>query len=561
MGKNHMRKSAVAILLAAVLGISTLLTGCGDTPIPETRTEDIVVLYTNDIHGATDENLGLDGVAALRNEMLTQTPYVFLVDCGDSVQGTYLSSASQGSVMIDAKNEVGYDYCVLGNHEFDYRLDQVREYLHLTRAQYLNANIRYTGTGEDPFANTIPYAICDCGGTKVGFVGVTTPMTPLESTPAYFREDGVMVIDFSGSSAETFYACVQEQVDACRDAGADYVILLAHLGIKDGDGVFRSTEVIAHTTGIDVVLDGHSHSVIDEQTVENRDGNAVLLASTGTKLEHIGRLTIRPDGSMHTENVNEYEPKDEAIRNWIQKAKDVYEGFLGETLLTLDEALSISDSDGIRMVRTREMGIGNFCADAYRYVTGAEIGMCNGGGVRADLGPGEVSTLDFINLNPFGNLICSVEVTGAEILDMLEYFYQDTRTEYVKDGKAYGENGSFMQLSGLRCTVHAAIEPEVFSDENGSLTGIGETRRVSDVYVVTETGEEPLDPQRIYSVAMTDYMAKNGGSGMEILLADHTLLIDGPVSDYEALITYAREALGFDLSAYRSPEGRIEIVD
>lgn len=560
MGQYYFRKSVICILLAAFLGISVILTGCSDAA-PEARSEDIVVLYTNDIHGTTDENLGLDGVAALKKETQAETPYVFLVDCGDSVQGTYLSSASKGSVMIEAKNEVGYDYCILGNHEFDYQLDQVREYFRLTTAQYLNANIRYTGSGEDPFAKTVPYAVSDCGGTKIGFIGVTTPNTPLESTPAYFREDGITVIDFAGESAETFYDCIQKQVDACRKDGAEYVILLAHLGINEQDGAFRSTELIAHTVGIDAVLDGHSHSVIGEEQVANRNGETVLLASTGTKLEHIGRLTIRPDGSMHTENVTEYEPKDETVRNWIANAKDVYEGYLGETILTLDEALSISDADGIRMVRTREMGIGNFCADAYRYVTGAEIGMCNGGGVRADLGPGEVSALDFITLNPFGNLICSAEVTGAEILDMLEYFYQDTRTEYVKDGKAYGENGSFMQLSGLRCTVHASIEPDVRSDENGSLIEVGERRRVSDVYLVTESGEEPLDPNRVYSVAMTDYMAKNGGSGMEYLLADHTLLIDGPVADYEALITFARDALGSDLSAYRSPEGRIRIVD
>lgn len=579
--KNKCR--IITILQVSLLTASLMLSlfGCGapetgsltektDDPIAEItetgpenaeqRTEDIIILYTNDIHSAIDENIGLAGVAAYKQKMQQETPFVTLVDCGDSIQGSYLSAASQGLVIIDAMNEVGYDYRILGNHEFDYRLSGVKNIIDESKALYLNCNIVYTGSGTDIFEKTSPYAIKDYGETKIGFVGVTTPNTVSSSTPSYFKDpDGNYIVRFDGADPDGFYHCVQRAVDECRSKGADYVVVLGHLGNYEEEGEYRSTELIAHTTGIDVLLDAHSHAVIDCETVCDLKGKPVILSSTGTALEHIGKLTIAPDGTITTENITDFEEKDADITAWIENAQNVYEGFLGETLFTLGQTLPISDEDGIRMVRTREMGLGNFCADALRYSMDAEIGMINGGGVRAALEAGEVSTLDLIKITPFGNEICSMKITGAEILDMLEYFYRDVQGEYRKDGGAVGENGSFMHLSGMKVVIDTSVPSSVEVDGEDNLIAVGDTRRVTEALVLQNGEYVPVDPEKTYLVALQDYMAVNGGCGMAVALSDNELVTSPSVSDYETLISYARDALGYDLSAYFETENRITV--
>jgi len=563
MSRIFKKKLMVFFLTGVMVFFVFTLMGCKKIRENEEskRTEDIVILYTNDIHASINKNIGMDGLAAYKQEKEANTPYVALVDCGDSVQGNYLSAASKGLLIIEAKNKVGYDYCILGNHEFDYKLEGTKAILEESTAQYLNCNITYTGNGENMLSKTTPYAIKDFGGTKVGFVGVTTPYTPSSSTPSYFEENGQQVYDFCRDGiGDALYLAVQNAVDSCRLEGAEFVVLLAHLGYFEEEVLYSSTNVIKNTTGIDVVLDGHSHSVIDGMEVTSKDNKTVILASTGTGMTNIGELIISSEGSITTSNISNYENKDETVKAWLENAEGVYEAFLSNKIATLDFDLSIKDEDGIRVVRSRETAIGDFCADAVRIVFNADIGMCNGGGIRASLEAGDIKLSDLINVHPFGNLNCVVKVTGAEVLDMLEYFYKDVQSEYVKNGEAYGESGSFMQISGLKVTVDTSIETPVEMDSNGNLTGFKEgARRVSEVYVLKNGEWELINPSFIYTLASSDYIIKNGGCGIGLLMKDHELLVDSAQPDYQTLIDYVEDNLDGDFSVYQEVAGRITI--
>ena len=190
----------------------------------------------------------------------------------------------------------------------------------------------------------------------------------------------------------------------------------------------------------------------------------------------------------------------------------------------------------------------------------ADIGMCNGGGIRASLEAGDVKLSDLIEVHPFGNLNCVVKVTGAEVLDMLEYFYKDVQSEYAIGGKAYGESGSFMQISGLKVKVDTSIETPVEMDEKENLIGFKEgTRRVSEVYVEKEGTWYAIDPLATYTLAASNYIIKNGGCGMGILMKDHELVVDCAQPDYQTLIDYVQDYLNGDFSIYQEPAGRITI--
>ena len=524
--------------------------------------DDIIILYTNDIHAGINENLGLDTLAAVKKDLMEETPYVTLVDNGDAVQGNYICAASKGVAIIQAMNEAGYDYCILGNHEFDYKIEGLIDMLEEADAKYLNCNITYTGSGEDPFAGMEPYAIENYGGTKVAFVGVDTPAAIFSSTPAYFMEDGEYVIDFSsGEDGKALYAAVQSAVDSARAEGAEYVILMAHLGYIAEVEAYSSPNVISNTTGIDVVLDGHSHSVIEGQFIDNADGEPVLLTSTGEKLANIGKLTISADGTISTELISEYDKKDAEMTAWLENLEDVYEGILGEPLFTLEKTLSLDDENGIRVIRARETGLGNFVADAYRIVMEADIGMCNGGGIRASLEAGDVSQIDLISVNPFGNSLCVIEVSGQELLDAFEYYYRKVIVDFIQEDGTVIDDGSFMSLSGVKVVIDANEESSIVVDENDYLVSVGDTRKVKEAFVLEEGEYVPIDPEAIYTVATSNYIAKNGGSGMGLLFADNNIVIDSAMTDYEALIAYATEYLNGDLSEYFETEGRITVLE
>ena len=284
-------------LLGLLLAMTMLFTGFALAEDTATGlTQDIVVLFTSDVHCGVDSGFGYAGLAAVR-DTLAKSNHVLLVDNGDSIQGEPIGTMTTGESNIQLMNAVGYDIATMGNHEFDYGMDRFLELTEKAEFPYISAN--FTHNDELVFD---PYIIKEFDGVKVAFVGINTPKTITSSTPKYFQDEaGNFVYGFcQDETGEKLYAAVQSAIDAAREEGATYVVGMGHLGIEAECAPWMSTDVIANTTGMDALLDGHSHSLIEQEAVKNKDGEDVLLAACGTKLQGIGYLRIAQDGTLST---------------------------------------------------------------------------------------------------------------------------------------------------------------------------------------------------------------------------------------------------------------------
>ena len=561
----------VVLIIAAILGAVLAFFKFGDKEerkeadeyeIEQEQEHNIVILYTNDVHCGIEDNIGYAGLAAYKKQIEEETPYVTLVDCGDAIQGAFIGLTSEGSYIVDIMNEIGYDFAVLGNHEFDYGMDSISELLEQAKAKYLGCNIEYFGENENKLDSVKPYDIVEYGPTKVAFIGVTTPASISSSTPVHFMEKDKYVYGFmQEDNGNRLYECVQEYVNECREEGADYVILLTHLGDGEEFAPFSSNALVKATEGIDVVLDGHAHSMLPYSVEQNKTGEDVVITSTGTKFSNIGQLTITTDGEIFTELISDYTNKDETIQKYIDVIQATYEEDLKKVVATSDVALLGYTENGVRLVRNRETTIGNFCADAYRYVTKADIALVNGGGVRADLPKGDITYEDLFAVHPFGNTLCVVETTGQEILDCLEMCYRVVLPEFEEDGNAIGEDGGFQHVSGIKFVVDTTIESSVVVDENDTFVSVSGERRVKNVMVLNEKGQyEAIEPNKTYTLASHNYLLQEGGSGCPMFM-DNVFLLEEGMADYQALITYMQEGLNGKIDArYAQTEGRIEIA-
>lgn len=544
----------LSLLLALLIG---LMGGCGS----DDGQQDIVVLYTGDVYCAVDENIGYAGLAAYKKQVEEETPYVALVDCGDALQGDAIGTISQGEYLVDIMNKVGYDFAVLGNHEFDYGMERLAELMEMSDAAYLGCNVDYTGSGENALSALQQYEIVDYGDTKVAFIGISAPESISQSTPAYFMdENGDIVYSFCSDSGEALYSRVQETVDSCREEGADYVIALTHLGDDESSAPFRSTDLIAGTRGIDAVLDSDSHSAIDSDMVENEEGREIPLSSSGTGLENIGQLTITPEGDITTRLISDFEEKDSDMESFIADIQSEYEEELQQVIAGSDVELTTESEDGVRLIRNRETNLGDFCADAYRQIAGADIAFVNGGGIRADLPEGDITYEDILAVHPYGNHLCVVEATGQEILDALEMGSRSTMAETGDGEKAAGESGGFLQVSGLRYTIDTSVDSTVKVDKDGMFVSCGQQRRVKNVEVLQDDGSyEPIDADETYTLASHDYMLRQSGDGFT-MFADNEMVVEEGMVDYQILITYISDYLGGSIGEqYSSPDGRITV--
>ena len=286
-------------LLAVLLSLCLLLGCCAafaEEAAAPALAKDLVILFTSDVHCGIDQGWGYAGLYAVK-ESLSADNYVMLVDDGDAIQGEPIGTMTTGEGVIDIMNAVGYDIAIPGNHEFDYGMDRFLALAEKASFPYISCNFNKEG-------NLIfqPYIIKEFDGVKIAFVGVTTPMTLRSSTPRYFMNDaGEFIYGFlQDDNGEALYAAVQKSVDDARAEGANYVIVMAHLGNEAECSPWMYSEVIANTTGIDAWLDGHSHDT--EQTIEkNKDGADVVRSACGTKLANIGALTIKKDGAISSQ--------------------------------------------------------------------------------------------------------------------------------------------------------------------------------------------------------------------------------------------------------------------
>ena len=516
----------------------------GGNTTPDLPAKPIVILYENDVHCAVE---GYPLLVSMRKECQSSTDYVATVSCGDFASGGVVGAISKGEQIARIMNYVGYDAVVLGNHELDYGMPQMFNITDSLNAPVLCANLKNVQTNEFPYP---AYHIVKYGDVDIAYIGFTT--TTSGTVKSLNDEQGNPLYSFM---REEFYLNAQHFIDEARDKGADYVIALSHLGDSQKDIHPNSTGLIANTTGLDAVIDGHDHHVIEEQFINNKEGKPVLLTSSGTNFQNIGKLTIDTNGGIHSTlaNTSSIVP-DSETEAFVNSVKEEVEG-LGNFVIGRSEVdLTIYDENGKRIVRKQETNIGDFCTDAFRIFTGADIALVNGGGIRKDIKKGEIVFNDLYNVMPFGDMIAIGRLTGEQLLNVLEY-----AVSYLP-----AEAGVFMQVSGLRFKINPDTpSPVVMDSETEMFSHIKDgERRVSDVEILDKQSGEYVDVElsRTYTMATLDYLILElGGSGIfRGIEPDPTYW----GADIEILRSYLENNLGGTIgSEYSEPQGRITFVN
>ena len=524
---------------------------------------DVTILYTNDVHTYIDKQspkLTYAAIADLKQSYQNAGKDVLLVDAGDHVQGTAYGSMDEGASIIKLMNAAGYDVATPGNHEFDYGMDRAKAIMKEADFPYLSCNWVDLRTGLRVLPSVKVFVR---GGRRIAFVGVTTPETFTKSTPAYFMDKAQRkyIYDIQGGEdGKKLYDAVQKAIDKAKLL-ADVVIGLGHLGVDPSSSPWTSEEVIAHTSGFDAFIDGHSHTVMENKQVQDASGKAVTLTQTGSYFANVGEMTIAADGTITTKLIPTHEGMDAGIAamqtSWVNTVDDM----LGEKIAVGDSDFYVSDpATGKRRIRSAETNLGDFVADGiYAYFNEVEklhcdLAIMNGGGIRADVPAGDWTFKTCKQVSPFGNVACLMSVTGKQIQDALEFAARFA-------GEGGKENGGFLQVAGATYEIHTDILNTVQTDEKnvwiGSATG---TPRVQNVKIYDKASGSylPLDPGATYALAGMNYTLRNLGDGFAMF--DGAELIKDYVSeDYLVMATYAMIFDGADaaglphLSSANSP--------
>lgn len=515
-----MKIKVLALVLCVIIMLGTL----GISTSATQNTEDIIILYENDVHGEIE---GYSKLSAMKKELKEQYAHVGVVSSGDYIQGSSHSVVSKGGCIVELMNLVGYDALTIGNHEFDYHLSRLDELIEKMNTKPVCCNFQKIGEETSYYK---PYSIVSYGEVDIAYIGITTPSTITTTSPAQFKdENGNYIFTFH---ANDLYQTVQKNIDAAIAEGADYVVALSHIG--DNELLYDIEDLIANTEGLDVVLDAHSHSVIEERMVSDKSGNEVVLSSTGTKFEYIGKLTISPSG-IKTELIKtkEYTSTDPIVDAYLEQIEAEY-AVLGNQKIGFSEVdLITHDEDGNRLVRVQETNLGDFCADALRSAMDADIGYINGGGIRAELLAGDVTYDDLIKVFPFNNTVVMGEIDGYTLRDMLEMALLE-----------WPEECSFPHVSGVTFSVNTELPSSVVINENEEFCGVDGQYRVYDIKVFNrEAGKyEPIDFNKTYTIASNNYYLVDHGSGMTMLEKVKVIKNDGML-DSEALIQYLQKDL------------------
>ena len=552
-------KKRLGILLTVILMLSMAV--CSAAEEKAEKNGDIYILFTSDVHCGIDKGFGYAGLQQVRDTLEAQGYETILVDDGDAIQGEPIGTLSEGEAIIDLMNDLKYDVAIPGNHEFDYGMPRFLELVEKADFPYISCNFTYLD--ELVFE---PYLIKEAAGKKIGFVGVTTPLTITASTPVYFQdENGEYVYGFmSDDTGERVYQAVQSAVDAAREEGADYVYVIGHMGNGAEFKPWTYADVISHTDGIDVFLDGHSHDT-DQVIMKNKDGEDVPRSAVGTKMACIGYSHISAEGDIVETGIWSWPNKTSApelldIHNEIRDRVDEAQQELAEELdkvvastavtLTINDPEAVDSSGNpVRMIRRAETNLGDLCADAARDQSGADIAFVNGGSIRVSIEKGDITFGNILAVHPFGSMLCVLEVTGQQILDALEWSCRS-----VPD-----ENGGFNQVSGLTFEINSAIDSPCKADKDGMCVGIEGERRVQNVMV----GGEALDPEKTYTLAGYDYQLRQQGDGYTAY-DGAPVLQDNVKLDNQVLIDYIVDTLGGNVGGeYADPygEGRITILE
>ena len=507
----------------------------------------VIILHTNDVHGAIDRYAY---VAGLKADFLARgAEAVLLVDAGDFSQGTIYVSDNLGKNGVLMMNAVGYDFAALGNHEFDYGIDPLWENLSLAQFGILCCNMRMEN-GSPLAANVEPNHIWTSSGISIGLFGLGTPETRTKANPAKIRG---LVVD----GEEDIVNDVKVQTEYLKENGADLIICVSHLGVNESSYPYRSTDIYEKfADDIDFVIDGHSHTVMEEGPAHEP------IQSTGTALEDIGVIVIDVASKSIDDSylyvIDENSPKDEDVealaKEMMEKTDTSFSAVFASTEVFLEGRREYC--------RTQETNLGDLVADAMLWSVISEgnlelpegnyLAVTNGGGIRANL-PGtsapdsivsEISKKDVNTVLPFGNTVAVVYVTGAQLLEALE------ASTYCSPK----EIGGFPQVSGIEYVIDINKEYDANDEHYPGSTYFGpkSIKRVT----ITSVNGKPFDPAATYAVVTNDFCA--GGGDTYYAFASASRQFDTGIKVDEALMTYIGTALnGVVDDRYASPAGRV----
>ena len=525
--------------------------------------DDIIILHLNDVHCGVNQTIGYDGFVLYRNELNKRYENIITVDVGDHAQGGTLGSISDGSAIIKIMNKIGFDVQILGNHEFDYGVDQLKKLNENIINKYISCNFCYKANKSAIFK---PYKIIEKAGKKIAFIGIVTPLTFSKTFLSTIRDsNGNAIYDFlSENGGQELIDRVKQQITEVKNKGADYVILLTHLGMTIEQ--YTSDGLLSQLDNVDAILDGHTH-LIYNTTSKDKNGKEVHISQTGTKLQSIGKLIIKSNGDIKSEIIEEIpEPNDEdkesalnlTNRGWVDKDMN---NFLNDLWEEYEDQLNIvyGHSDYTLVIRPEgtsdshfiycryiECTVGNLVADSFKYAGNANASIVNGGSIRSNLNKGDLTRANLIEVVPFFNDIITKIVSGQDILDALEF---GTRN-YPKTA------GGFPQVGGISYDIDTSINSSVLADKDGLFLSVPGKRRVSNVKI---NGED-LALDKNYSVAMSTYIAA-GGDGYT-MFNKYDIFNESLLTDSDAIADYIVSELNKEIpEKYNKLQGRINLVN
>lgn len=529
-------------LLSFLLVLSLVLTpGFSARAEQDSLQGAVVILHTNDVHGALE---GYAKVATLKKTYEAKGAEVILMDAGDFSQGSVYVNNSQGDSAVKMMNAVGYDVAVMGNHELDFTLENLKMLSEQMEFEFLCA----TMTGEDSHpvfdSNTV---IETAAGLKIGVFGISTPES-MKSNPVNIKG-----LQFA-QDKEIVDIC-NDQIKALKDAGCNYIVCLGHIGIDEELVGNRSIDVISQVSGIDLFIDAHSHSTLDQERealAEIDIASETELTSTGTKLKNIGVVIITPEEEGYNTSCQlistEGLPEDSEVaaksREIIDEVDELFSEVVGNTEV---------DLDGVRdNVRAKETNMGDLITDAMRWRLGklegeSDAAFYNGGGIRESIPAGDITRMDMLKVLPYFDTMAVVKVKGKDILEVLE---DSTFAAPVS-------SSAFPQVSGVEFTVDVSKPFDEGKEYPGST--FKAPASINRVTIHTVGGKE-FNPEDTYTLAVTGFMA-NGGDTYYRFKSDEFGDDTGESID-QLTCDYIREALGGTVTAkmYASGAKRIKIV-
>ncbi|MCQ2795175.1 MAG: bifunctional metallophosphatase/5'-nucleotidase [Bacilli bacterium] len=518
---NHKKRNQVLILIGSALALSAIVATSTYFIAKHlsSQSKDITILYTNDVHGRFGGSISYKNVSKMKKDLQSAGRDVLLVDSGDHLSGSLYAVYDEGYTVKGLMGEAQYDVCALGNHEFDYNFPRLNELISSAKYSYICSNLYHMENGVPTTRFIEPSKIFNIANTKIGFIGVTTPSTIGDASPAYFKDDdGNYIYTFlAGNNGQDLYDNVQEEVNNLKRQGCRYVIALSHLGDDEKtkySDPFSSTSLAMNTNNIDAIIDGHSHQTITHDIAKNKDGKDVVITQTGSYFNHIGCLTISPSGEISTSLIDSYGGEDPLMAEQEKAYIDIINKEF-DTEVAECEFKFTKRSDG-------DHNYAELCADSFYYAgtnperVGGEENVCdcafvNNGGIRLNsVNPGKWTKKTCYETFSFNNHLVIREVKGDTLKKALEYS--------VRNLPNY--TSGFLIPCGLKYTIDETVTSNIETDDNGNYrsgpTAGGE--RIKDLKVFNRGKDiwEDFDVNKRYKIAGADYIFEAGGDGLSM---------------------------------------------